>query len=127
MISIPKHLCSLLQKAAVKAIPALTEPVTVTAERNKDWDYTSPTAMKVFNMSKKTGSFGFASCQELAQAVLAQLEAPETIESVELKQAGQGDPSKAGFFLNIQLKNAFLEEQLNRLLRVEALSIDTSD
>ncbi len=62
MLSIPKHLQSILNKASVKAIPQLTEKITATAEKNKDWDYTSPSAMKIFNMSKKQGSYGFASC-----------------------------------------------------------------
>jgi hypothetical protein len=64
----------LLTKAAVKAMPALTEKITVTPERSKDWDYTCPSAMKIYNMTKKTGSFGFATCQELAQAIVNNLD-----------------------------------------------------
>ena len=33
----------------------------------------------------------------------------DAIESLELSQAGAGDPAKAGFFLNITLKNSFIE------------------
>ena len=103
MISIPKHLSTLLGKAAVKAMPTLAEKVTVTAERNKEWDYTCPSAMKVYNMTKKQGSFGFATCQDLAQAIVNQLDEStnDAIAGIELKQIGQGDASKAGFFLNI--------------------------
>ncbi len=87
MISIPKHLSTLLQKAAMKAMPALTEKITVTPERNKDWDYTCPSAMKIYNMTKKTGSFGFATCQDLAKAIVDNLdqESNDAIESIELK------------------------------------------
>ena len=53
MISLPKHLSTLLGKAAVKAMPPLLEKLAVTPERNREWDYTCPTAIKVFNMSKK--------------------------------------------------------------------------
>jgi hypothetical protein len=34
-------------------MPGLAEPVYVTAEKNKAWDYVCPSAMKVFNMTKK--------------------------------------------------------------------------
>ena len=112
MLSIPKHLQNLLGKAAVKAMPALTEKIAVTPERNKDWDYTCPSGMKIYNMSKKAGSYGFATCQELCQAVVNNIdqEGNDAIQSIELKQAGQGDPAKAGFFLNINLKNEFIEQ-----------------
>jgi hypothetical protein len=42
--------------------------------------------MKFFNMYKKTGSFGFASCLDMANAIVAQIE-PEhndAIEKIEL-------------------------------------------
>ena len=55
-------------------MPALLEKLAVTPERNKEWDYTSPSAIKIFNMSKKSGSFGFATCQELAQAIANNIE-----------------------------------------------------
>jgi hypothetical protein len=87
MISIPKHLSNLIGKAALKAMPALTERIAVTPERNKDWDYTCPSAMKVYNMTKKSGSYGFATCQDLAQAVVNSIdqEHNDAIESIELK------------------------------------------
>ena len=79
----------------------------MTPERNKEWDYTCPSAMKIYNMSKKTGSFGFATCQDMANAIVTGLdeEAQKVISGVELKQAGGGDPTKAGFFLNVQLRD----------------------
>lgn len=119
MISIPKHIANLLGKAAVRAMPALAEKIAVTPERNKDWDYTCPSAMKIYNMTKKAGSFGFATCQDLAKAIVSNLdeEASKVIKGVELKQAGQGDPAKSGFFLNVHLQDAFIEEQINLLLK----------
>jgi len=62
MISIPKQISQVISRATSKALPGLLEKVTVTPDRNKDWDYTCPSAIKFFNMSKKTGSYGFASC-----------------------------------------------------------------
>lgn len=62
MISIPKHISKILNQAALKSMPELTEKITVTSDRNKDWQYASPSAMKIFNMTKKSGSFGFSTC-----------------------------------------------------------------
>lgn len=87
MISIPKHISKILGKAASKAMPALTEKLIVTPERNKDWDYTCPSAIKIFNMSKKQGSYGFATCQDMAQAIVNNIDPLENdaIAGVELK------------------------------------------
>lgn len=81
MISVPKHIANILGKAAVKAMPALTEKLGVTPERNKEWDYTCPSAIKIFNMTKKTGSFGFPTCQALAQAIVDNLD-PATNDAI---------------------------------------------
>ena len=70
MISIPKHLQKILGNAAKRAMPELKDPIVVQAERNKEWDYVCPSAMKFFNMYKKTGSFGFPSCQAMATAII---------------------------------------------------------
>ena len=88
----------------------------MTPERNKEWEYMSPSAMKLFNMSKKTGSYGFANCQEMASAIVGSIEPDnEVIERVELAQAGQGDPAKSGFFLNIFLKPEFIQGQISNI------------
>lgn len=81
MISVPKHLSNLLGKAAAKAMPALAEKIQVTPERNKEWDYTCPSGMKIYNMTKKAGSFGFATCQDLCQAIVDNLD-PATNDAI---------------------------------------------
>mmetsp|Transcript_35142 Transcript_35142/g.46281 ORF Transcript_35142/g.46281 Transcript_35142/m.46281 type:complete len:90 (+) Transcript_35142:1-270(+) len=89
MISIPKQLSSILQRAAQRAMPGLTDPIAVTPEKNKDWEYVSPSAMKFFNMHKKKGSFGFATCQDMANAIVQNIEQDnEAIQKIELSQAG---------------------------------------
>ena len=102
----------ILSNAAKRAMPELADLIVVEAEKNKEWEYKSASAMKFFNMNKKKGSFGFATCQELANAIVQNIDPVENnaIEKVELAQAGGGDPSKAGFFLNIHLKKKFIEE-----------------
>ena len=36
--------------------------VVVEPEKNKDWEYKSASAMKIYNTYKKAGSFGFPTC-----------------------------------------------------------------
>ena len=81
MISIPKHLSTILGKAALKAMPTLAEKIAVTPERNKEWDYTCPSGIKIYNMTKKTGSFGFATCQDLCQSIVDNLD-PATNDAI---------------------------------------------
>ena len=70
--------------------------------------------MKFYNMHKKKGAFGFSNCQEMATAIVESIatepEAENVIERVELAQAGQGDPAKSGFFMNIFLKPEFIQD-----------------
>ena len=68
-------------------------------------------------MHKKKGSFGFKTCADMAGAIKEKVEEmdQDAIESLELSQAGAGDPAKAGFFLNITLKNSFIESQVRSL------------
>ena len=115
MISIPKHLQTILQRAAVTAMPELKDPCVVTPERSKDWEYVSPSAMKFYNMHKKKGSFGFATCHDMAKAILEHLPENDVIEKIELSQAGKGDPAKSGFFMNIFLKPSFIQAQIKHL------------
>lgn len=53
MISLPKHISNILNKVAVKIMPDLSEKLLATADRNKSWDYSSPSIIKIFNMTKK--------------------------------------------------------------------------
>ena len=42
--------------------------------------------MKIFNMTKKQGSYGFPTCQEMAQAIVANVDKDNsTIDKIELK------------------------------------------
>lgn len=126
MISIPKHLQTILQRAAVTAMPELKDPCVVTPERSKDWEYVSPSAMKFFNMHKKKGSFGFATCHDMAKAILSNLPENDVIEKIELSQAGKGDPAKSGFFMNIFLKPSFIQSQVKHLYQTEKIQLAES-
>jgi hypothetical protein len=67
MITITKRLGRIMQTAAHKACPGATDPVQITVEKKPEADFVCPTAMKYFNMTKKTGSYGFASCKDMAE------------------------------------------------------------
>ena len=85
MISIPKHLAGILQRAAQSAMPGLADAIAVTPEKNKAWEYVSPSAMKIFNMHKKKGSYGFATCEDMATAIVDNIEPNNNvIDRVEL-------------------------------------------
>jgi hypothetical protein len=66
MISLHKHIASIINLAAIKAMPELTEKLIASVEKNKDWEYSSPSPMTIFNKFKSQGSFGHATCQSLA-------------------------------------------------------------
>ena len=101
--------------------------MAVTAEKNKEWEYVSPSAIKFYNMHKKKGAFGFASCQAMAAAigdsVQADPDAANVIDRIELSQAGQGDPAKSGFFMNIYLKEQFIQDQIKNIYQTQNLRL----
>lgn len=88
------------------------DKIQVTPEKGKDWEYASPSVITIFNKNKKGGSFGFPTCQDMARAFVEHLpkEDNDAISKIELSKAGNGDDAKCGFFLNIFLKNEFIEE-----------------
>ena len=71
--------------------------------------------MQIFNKYKKQGSFGFASCLDMAKAILANIPQDamnETIENIELSKIGKGPDDKSGYFLNIYLKDKFVQDSI---------------
>jgi hypothetical protein len=73
--------------------------------------------MKIFNMTKKKGSFGYASCKDMAAAMNNNIDqaSNDAIDAIELSMLGKGDESKAGFFLNIKLKDSYIENLVNNI------------
>lgn len=98
-------------------MPELQELMHVECEHNKEWEYKSASAMKIFNMHKKKGAFGFECCQDMANAIVQNIDPAENnaIEKIELAQAGKGDPKLSGYFLNIHLKKQFIEDQIRKI------------
>ena len=78
-------------------------------------DYQSASAMTFFNKNKKTGSFGFATCKAMAEAILAKVAANDAVEKIELSKIGKGPDDKSGFFLNIFLKDSFIADRINKI------------
>lgn len=82
--------------------------------------------MTLFNKHKKTGSFGFASCKDMATAILANLpeEAQNSIEKVELSKIGKGPDEKSGFFLNIYIKQQFVLDRIQHIVRADVVKME---
>ena len=64
--------------------------------------------MQIFNKNKKNGSFGFASCKAMAEAILSNVSQNDAIDKIELSKIGKGPDDKSGYFLNIYLKPDFV-------------------
>jgi len=127
MISVPNHLSAILTAAAKKAMPELPDQMVVQqAEKGKDFQYTSPSAMKFFNQYKKAGSFGFATCQVMAQSILDNMAENDAIEKLELAQVGKGPVDKSGFFINIFLKHDFIERNVASICHQNEVQMDLS-
>ena len=81
--------------------------------------------IKFFNKNKKKGfipgvpiSLGFNSCKEMAEAIQAKIDSKDmlrSIEKVELSKIGKAPDKRAGFFLNVFLKDSFVEAKINRI------------
>lgn len=115
MYSLSKHLSALLTKSIQEAMPEITIPIAINSDKNKEWHYSTPSAIKIFNMNKKNPDFGYATCKDLAEKMAECVPLDGIIEKVELLKAGKGDDTKAGFFINIYLKLEFLADELKKL------------
>lgn len=116
MINISKHLSQIISQAVHDNIPEIDEQFIINSEKDKEWQYATPTAIKIWNSVKQKGGLGFNSCKELAEKIAECIPTDDLIEKVELTKAGKGDDSKAGFFINIYLKVEFLSKQLRQLV-----------
>ena len=88
MIKISKYLGEVLQAAVSAAIPAYQGDAAIQQEKGDEFDYSSPTAMKIYNSAKKQGSYGFDTCQDLAQAIAEKIPENELIENLTLTPVG---------------------------------------
>lgn len=61
----------------------------------------------------------------MANAILANIdqETNDAIEKIDLAQAGKGDPAKSGWFLNITLKNSFIEKHVKNVYTQDEVSL----
>ena len=83
--------------------------------------------MQFFNKFKKDGSFGFASCKDMASAIVENLPENDTIERVELSKIGKGPDDKSGYFLNIFLKTNFVHQGVARINSANQLKLSAGD
>ena len=83
--------------------------------------------MQFFNKFKKDGSFGFASCKDMASAIVDNLPENDTIEKVELSKIGKGPDDKSGYFLNIFLKTDFIHSGVARINAANQLQLGSEE
>lgn len=83
--------------------------------------------MQFFNKYKKQGSFGFASCQDMASAIVENLPENESIDKIELSKIGMGPDEKSGFFLNIFLKDQFVHKRIAHLNTQKVLKFEQEE
>ena len=110
-------------------MPELAESVLINPEKQGAWDYQCPSAMQFFNKFKKQGSFGFPSCQAMASAIVENIpkEALETtIDKVELSKIGNAPDDKAGFFLNIYLKEQFVLQRIASINQCQKVTLENA-
>ncbi len=115
MISLTNTLSDLVTKSVHSAIPEITEQIAINSDKGKDWHYSTPSAIKIFNMNKKNKEFPYKTCKELAEKMAESIPLDTVIEKVELLKVGKGDEDKSGFFINIYLKISFMSQQLKYL------------
>lgn len=115
MINIAKHLSDIITQAVQVQFPEVKEQFVINSEKDKEWQYATPTAIKLWNMHKKKGGLGCESCKELAQKLADSIPTDGIISKVDLLMAGKGDESKAGFFINIYLNVEKVSEMLKDL------------
>ncbi len=88
-------------------------------------DYRCTSAMKLFNQHRKKGAFGCSSVRELADKIIASIPANPLIQKSEATPMGRRplgvtrvvEDSRAPYFINVYLKNEFLEQELVKMLR----------
>jgi len=85
--------------------------------------------MKLFNTYKKTGSFGFASCKDMADAIVKNIDPKNNaIDKVTLCMLGGGGKkpmpeAKAMWFMNLHLKEKFIIDMIQDIYQSEKITI----
>jgi len=112
MINLANYLSEIITTAVQAGIPEVKEKFIINSDIDKEWQYASPTAIKIWNMNKKKGGLGCENCKELAEKISELIPTDGIIEKVSTMKAGKGPDEKSGFFINIFLRK---EELANRL------------
>lgn len=110
-------------------MPTLTDSVSVGFAKGKEHQYECPSAMKLFNTYKKDGAFGFATCKDMADAIVKNIDPKnDAIDKITMSMMGGGGkkaiaPEKAMWFLNLHLKDQFLADNITNIFQSEKITI----
>ena len=106
--------------------------ILVNIDRDRDHDYSSPSPIALFQKNKSKEGFTFETIKDLADAMVAAVPADhEAIEKIEVaaqemtdkmqrnqgkKKNKKGNQGGAPCYINVHLRNSFLETQLKNLI-----------
>jgi hypothetical protein len=147
MISLQKTIAKNVTRFAAEKVAFGLGEISVRADVKKEWDYSSPSATTIFNQNKGKEGFPFKSIREVAEFIIASVpQDHEMIEKAAIlevpvskkaqnakdkkkkKKEGEAEEGKeevkeevdtAGppCFLNYTLKNSFLENEIQKIIR----------
>ena len=130
MINIRTCIRSKLSASIAKMIPGVKTNWVITSEYHRDWHYSSPTAIQIFNQNKKVNIFNLkmqnskvlpstaSSWYKLASIISEEFRNndEEMMNKIDLHQLGRGNPEYSPFFINFSLRNKYIEKRLKNLL-----------
>ncbi|CAI2363162.1 unnamed protein product [Moneuplotes crassus] len=121
MINISKYLSDLITDSVQAEFEEFKEKFVINSEKDKPWQYSTPTAIKLWNMNKNmTSSYPFIkSCKELAERISELIPTTGMIESVAISKAGKGPDEKSGYFINIYLSTSAMAQKLQELVTTD--------
>lgn len=99
-----------LSQIVNKAFPTINTDILLQNAPKNEWEYVSPSAMKLYNMNKdkKTGvSLGCKTVEEFAQKIVDSFYENDVIQEISVHDKG---------FIRIRVKNTLVEEQINSMI-----------
>ena len=108
MKSIIKSLKTILTHTVKSTFQVEEEVSILPISNNPKAEYNTPIAIKLFNNNKSKGSFGFKSAADIANSLKSKIPADSLIDNIEVNEKG---------FMAISIKNAFIEAEINNILR----------
>ena len=113
-----------MTSAIQKVAPDHKGEAIVMAENSKKWEYSSPSAIQVYNKHFKVTLVSYMqanpkhSCGKIANKIIDNLDdnVKQIIESVVPTQLGKGPVEKSPFYLNFHIKQEYVCQNIHQML-----------